>query len=64
MTATRRNLLALSALGSAAVLMARPGHAQGGQQAGDVMPTLGPVTRTALPVNTSQPGQRLRPLHG
>ncbi|MFW7268241.1 aldo/keto reductase [Gluconacetobacter sp. Hr-1-5] len=61
MTATRRDLLAISALGGAAALMARSGHAQDMQHAGDVMPTLGRVTRTALPLNAGLAGQRFRP---
>ncbi|MBV1833491.1 aldo/keto reductase [Novacetimonas pomaceti] len=61
MTATRRNLLALSALGGAAVMMSRPGQAQNAQHAGDVTPTMGRVTRDTLPLNTMHPGQRFRP---
>ncbi|NHN86258.1 aldo/keto reductase [Acetobacter musti] len=61
MTATRRNLLALSALGAAASFMPRSGQAQDTQHAGDVTPTLGTVTRNTLPQNTTQPGQRFRP---
>ncbi|GAL96421.1 putative oxidoreductase [Acetobacter tropicalis NRIC 0312] len=61
MTATRRTLLALSALGGAAALMPRSGQAQGTQNPGDVTPTMGRVTRNALPLNVAQTGQRFRP---
>ncbi|MBB2174874.1 aldo/keto reductase [Gluconacetobacter johannae] len=57
---TRRNMLALSTMGAAA-LLARQAHAQDGGHAGDVMPTLGRVTGTTMPANAPQPGQRFRP---
>ncbi|MCE2578283.1 aldo/keto reductase [Komagataeibacter sp. FNDCR1] len=61
MTATRRNLLALSALGGAAALMARPLRAQDAQHAGDVTPTMGRMARNTIPLNTAAQGQRFRP---
>ncbi|GFE97396.1 aldo/keto reductase [Gluconobacter sp. Gdi] len=61
MTATRRNLLALSALGGAAALMPRSGQTQDAQHAGDVTPTIGDIVRDTLPVNVMQTGQRFRP---
>lgn len=61
MTATRRNLLALSALGGAAALMPRSGQTHDAQHAGDVTPTRGDIVRDTLPVNVTQTGQRFRP---